>query len=170
MSRRRLDDDAFDAEAVDEEGLPLVRLFMTSLLRLYVQGLPGSMWHRKGACHVSLMLQQAAASLPDKWRRIVAAVIRTLFSFAVLLPWLTEGLSPFSACRSTMREGLTNSGEASGQNWLVDGLVSQAWQVWLKLSKSPAVCSSSSFQDVSSGLRSLDWCTPEIQQKLLPYW
>ena len=28
-----------------------------------------------------------------------------------------------------------NSGEASGQNWLVDGLVSQAWQVWLELSK-----------------------------------
>ena len=94
MSRRRLDDDTFDAEAVDEEGLPLVRLFMTSLLLLYVWVLPESVRHREGACHsyMSLMLWQAAASLPDKWRRIVAAVIYLLlFSFAVPLPWLTDG-------------------------------------------------------------------------------
>ena len=76
MSRRRLDDDTFDAEAVDEEGLPLVRLFMTSLLQLYMWRLPESMWHRDGACrsYVSLMLWQAATSLSDKWRRTVAAV------------------------------------------------------------------------------------------------
>lgn len=42
--------------------------------------------------------------------------------------------SPLAAYRSIMREGLTNSGEASGQNWLADGLVSLAWQVGLKLS------------------------------------
>ena len=36
VSRRRLDDDTFDADAVDEEGLPLVRLFMTSRLLLYL--------------------------------------------------------------------------------------------------------------------------------------
>ena len=36
VSRRRLDDETFDAEAVDEEGLPLVRLSMTFLLLLCV--------------------------------------------------------------------------------------------------------------------------------------
>ena len=36
VSRRRLDDDTFDAEAVDEEGLPLVRLFIVFLLLLYM--------------------------------------------------------------------------------------------------------------------------------------
>ena len=69
MSRRRLDDATFDAEAVDEEGLPLVRLFMTFFLLLYLKGLPNSMWHRKAACqYISFMLLQAVASLPDKWR------------------------------------------------------------------------------------------------------
>ena len=66
-----------------------------------------------------------------------------------------------------MREGLTNFGEASGQNWLADGLVSQAWQVWLKLCEllhcsslqqheHLTSSSSSMFQAVSCGLQSLD--------------
>ena len=95
MSRRRLDDATFDAEAVDEEGLPLVRLFTTFFLLLYMKGLPKSMWHREAACqYIFCMLLQAIASLSDKWRRSVDAdICLSLFSAAVLLSRLTDGQS-----------------------------------------------------------------------------
>ena len=91
-------------------------------------------------------------------------------------------ISLHSAYRSTMREGLTNFGEASGQNWLADGLVSQAWQVWLKLFELLHCMQSAAAQTLDfkqqqyipgcmmAAYKALTVEPPESQQRLLPYW